>query len=260
MATQSAKITYLYKRTVEPKYWQDYLSRKLVNEEKYILSAAKKEQLMNKEIEKLYEIAKNDGLYIPALTKLDGNCLFDSLRLLGLYEDTQIFRTGLSQLLLILKNVPNFLPGFTEPLGEIFPNYTEIERVKCAKTGRVYRYNYDAMCVDLSKDTNWTRLNTELIMRLLCVLLNLNIKIYHVNGHVTNTNESPNETTLDICLGQVGDASQKSDNGYHYIPLKRVEEDITEFPKCLTYIEDLTEYHKWARSMAKSLGKIIIEK
>lgn len=254
----ASKVTYLYKRTVDPKYWQEYLSRKLTNEEKYILSAVKKEQEMNNEIQKLYEIGKNDGLYIPELSALDGNCLFDSLRILGLYEDSKLFRVGLAQLMLILKNVPNFLPGFSEPLGEIFPNFTEIERVRCSKTGKVYRYNYDAMCVDLSKDTNWTRLNTELIMRLLCVLLNLNIKIYHVNGHITNTNENPNEQTLTINLGQIGNSAQKTDNGYHYIPLKLHTNESEEFPKCVTYKEDLAEYHKWARTMAKSLGKIQI--
>ena len=47
---------------------------------------------------------------------------------------------------------------------------------------------------------------------------------------------------------------------FRYSALKRVEDGVTEFPKCLTYTEDLTEYHKWARSMAKSLGKITVEK
>lgn len=259
MASHPAKITYLYKRTVEPKYWQDYLSRKLTNEEKFILAAVKKEQVLNKDIERIYERAKLDGLYISGLTKLDGNCLFESFRILGFCEDSKLFRIGLAQLLLILKNVPNFLPGFSESMGDIFPNFTEVSRVKCAKTGRVYVYDYDAMCVDLAKDTNYTRLNTELLMRIICVLLNINIVVYHTNGSVTNINENPNENTLNVYLGQTGDSTQRNENGFHYVPLKMAETG-EEFPKCLTYTEDLTDYHKWARTMAKSLGKISVDK
>jgi hypothetical protein len=259
MASNPSKITYLYKRTVEPKYWQEYLSRKLTNEEKFILSAAKREQQLNREIEKIYERAKLDGLYIPALTKFEGNCLFESFQIVGLCEDFNLFRVGLAQLLLILKNVPNFLPGFEEPLGDIFPNFIEIDLVKCAKTGRVYRYNYDAMCVDLAQNTSWIRNNTELMMRIICVILNINIVIYHVNGHITNVNTNPNENTLNVYIGQLGDPSQKNDAGYHFFPLKKVAEG-EEVPKCITYTSDLTDYHKWARAMAKSLGKVVIEK
>lgn len=266
MTSQSTKCVYMYKRTVDPVYWQNYMSRKLTNAEKFLLASVKQEQNLNKNIEKIYQRAKLDGLYIPELTPLDGNCLFESFRILGLCENSKIFRAGLAQLLLILKNIPNFLPGFEEPLGELFVNFNEIERVKCSKTGRIYKYDYDAMCVDLSKDTNWTRLNTELIMRIMCVLLNINIRIYNQNGHITNVNENPNENTVNICLGQIG-ARQKeeetsktqSDSGFHFVPLKQAEEG-KDFPKCVTYIDCLTEYHEWARTIARSLGKISISK
>lgn len=259
MELNPTKITYLYKRTTDPKYWEGYLSRKLTNEEKFMLCSVKQEKMLNDDIVKIYERAKIDGLYIPALTKLDGNCLFDSFEILELCEDSKTFRIGIAQLLLIMKNIPNFLPGFSESIGEIFPHFTEIDKVRCKKTGKVYLYNYDAMCVDLSKDTTYTRLNTEMLMRTICVILNLNIVIYHPNGNVTNINENPNENTLNIYLGQVGDSTQKNENGFHYVPLKIAESNI-EFPKCLMYMEDLTDYHKWARAMAKSLGKISIDK
>jgi hypothetical protein len=248
---------YLYKRTVDPVYWQKYLSRKLTTEEKFILSDSKSEQKINNEIKEIYARAQQDGLYIPVLTDMKGNCLFESLQILGLFEDFNLFRSGLAQILLILKNVPDFLPNIHEPLGEMFPNFNEVEFVKCGKTKKLYKYNYDAMCVDLAKDTNWTRLNTEMILRIICVLLNINVVIYHfknknapddLNPITRNLNLNPNEDTLTFHLGQ-------TDDEFHYFPLKR-EENLESRHPCVVYNVKLTEYHAWARSMASSLGMV----
>lgn len=260
MATQQAKIKYLYKRTVEPGYWKSYLSRNLTNDEKFILSSAKSEQHTNKEIEMIYQYASAHGLYIPNLTSINGNCLFESFQYVGLCEDHKLFRTGIAQLLLILKNVPNFLPGFAEPLCQVFNNFKpEVDFVKCAKTGKVYKYDYDAMCVDLATDTSWTRVHTQLIMTILCVLLNINIVIYRSDGHITHTNDNVNENTMNIYLGHVRRLNKNTGQleDFHYIPLKLREG--TEQHQCLTYTTDLTEYHKWARAMCKSLGRFEIE-
>jgi hypothetical protein len=250
------RTKYLYKRTVDPAYWQKYLARKLTTEEKFTLSGAKGEQNINNEIKAIYTRAQEDGLYIPALTDKSGNCLFESLQILGLFEDFNLFRSGLAQILLILKNVPDFLPNMHESLGVMFPTFNEVEFVRCGKTKKLYRYNYDAMCVDLSKDTNWTRLSTEMILRIICVLLNINIIIYHYNGplsddkfHVTNNlNLNPNEDTLTFYLGQ-------TTGEFHYIPLKR-EENLEDRHPCISYNSNLVEFHSWARSMASSLGMI----
>lgn len=247
--------TYLYKRSSNIKYWKDYLSRNLTSDEMEILSAVKEEHMLNEEINRIYNHAKKDNLYIPQLTQFSGNCLFESFEILGLCENHKLFRTGLAQLLVILKNVPNFLPGIETPLGELWQDYSEIDRVICSKTKKIYIYNYDAMCVDLSISTNWTRLNTELLMRIMCVLLNINIIIYRHDGHITNINESPNEDTLNIHLGQTGDTSQSHDAGFHYFPLKKIASN-EEFPPCKTYTDDLSKFHTWARSMAKSLGRV----
>jgi len=255
--TSTSKIKYFYDNTIKQQYWEQYLSRNLTKKEKNILCAVKNEKLFNDNIKKIYEKAKIDGLYIPELTPLDGNCLFESLRILGLFNDSSNFRIGFSQLLLLLKNVPNFLPGCNEPLCQLFTNFNEIGKVKCSKTGRVYVYNYDAMCVDLSGDGNWTRLNTELLLRVLCMLLNINIKIYNQNGHITNVNDNTNENTITYYIGQIGASNQTSDSGFHFVPLKLYEGN--EFPKCLIYTENLKEYHNWAQSMAKLLGKFTIE-
>ena len=239
----SGKVVFLYKRSVDPIYWQSYLSRKLTNDEKHLLFSTKQEQQLNDEILKIYNVAKNDGLYIPELTELDGNCLFESLRILNLYNDSQLFRIGFAQLLLILKNVHGVLPGFSESLDEIYQNFRDCNYVICSKTKKAYYYNYDAMCVDLAKNSTWTRFNTELLMRILCAILNINIIIYHHNGHITNINNHINEDTINIYLGQTGDATQKNDSGFHYIPLQKIHLlENQEFPKCPAYKENLVEY------------------
>lgn len=253
-------IKYIYKRTVDPEYWMNYLSRNLTNKEKHILAFAKKEQMINREIEKIFEIAKNDDLYIPALTAFSGNCLFESFEHLGLCEDHKQFRIGIANLLLILKTVPNFLPGFSEPLGEVFNIFKpELDLVKCKITGRVYKYDYDAMCVDLATDTSWTRIHTQLIMTILCTLLNLDIVIYRSDGHITHVNENPNSKTVSIYLAHLGTPRKENEphNEFHYIPLMK-NKTGEKVDKCLLYKEDISEYHKWARAMSTKLGRIEI--
>lgn len=240
-------ITCNYKRTVNPTYWEEYVGRNLTKKERILLGHAKSEQHMNNTLHSIHNIIKERNLHIPALTNLHGNCIFESFSILGLCGDINQFRSGIAQLFLILKNSKNFLPGCDESLGELFLMFNEVECVECTNSKKLYKYNYDMMCVDLAKDTNWTRLNTEMIFRIMCVLLNINIIIHHSNGHVTNNlNVAINKDTINIHLGQLGEL--------HYIPIKQNID--TEEYKCPIYTEYLKDFHTWARSMAMKTGNI----
>ena len=234
-------MRYLYKSTINLEYWSKYLGRKLTYEEFMILKNAKSEQLMNEKIYEIYEHATLKNLYVPKLTGLYGNCIFESLQYYGLCEDVDNFRKGLATLLIAFKNKKFFIPDQELSLSELFNFTNSIEYVFCKNEKRLYKYNFDAMCIDLAMDSSWTRLNTELVLLCLTVLLNIKINIFHNNGHITVIKTTENEHTKDIYFGQI--------NEIHYIPLDTRMGNKREIV-CPKYRAGLKKFHKWAKQMA----------
>lgn len=242
------KTSYDYKSTIDKDYWEDYLERELTPTECLILKAAKNENKMNMAIQQIYQNAESKGLYIPILTNLHGNCIFESLKYHGLCDDIDNFRNGIAVLMLMFKKMKNFIPGQELSLEELFDLTNYIETVFCKTTRRYYKYNYYAMCVDLSTDTSWTRFNTQLIFTVLSVVLNIRIKIFHNNGHITIIETLENDDTIDICLAQIEEI--------HYFPLEK----RTGYPcedECPKYMDHLLYFHKWARNCAIEMRRTV---
>jgi len=244
------KISYLYKTTVNLDYWRDYLERQLTYEEFAILKNTKGEHSMNSKIYEIYTHAKSRNLFIPILTSLHGNCIFESLKYYGLCTNISNFRKGLAMILLALKDKKYFFPDEELSLSKMFDMRNPLSYVFCKNKRRYYKYNFDAMCVDLATDSSWMLLDTELILTSLSMLLNIRIHVLRNDGHLWIIKRIENDCTQDIYFGLVDEL--------HYIPLD-VRTGNTIENKCPKYNNALIDFHRWARAMAIERGKIVRE-
>lgn len=233
----------LYQNTPNKQYWEEFLERKLTMEEVQLLNSTKCEYNINMEIKKIYDYVSTEGLYIPELTHLNGNCLFESLKYFKLCDDIDELRIGLSKLMLIFKDVKNFFPDQEESLNELFCNFNEVQYVYCSVNKKVYKYNYEAMCIDLATNGNWDRLITELILRVLSMVFNLRFLIYRNVGNSVNICVDKNVLTKDIYLGQIDD--------FHYIPLdvRKGHNNENDFPR---YTDKYKLFTIWATTMSNN--------
>lgn len=234
------KINYNYKPTLNVDYWKNFLKRDLKKNEFLLIKQAEGEIYMNKKINDILMNAKTHNLYVPQLTELDGNCIFESLKCLKLIDNVPVFRCGLAYMLLVFKNVPNFLPNQESSLEEIFNVTNNIQNVYCNKTNTIYKYTFTAMCIDLATNHSWTKLNTELIFLGLSVMLNVRINIFHNNGHLTEITTFENDKTTTINLGLIDEI--------HYIPLA-IKPDNLQNIECPKYTDNVKNFHAWARKM-----------
>lgn len=240
-------LKYNYKNTLKLKYWEKYLGRNLLEEEFALIKEVEIESSMNRKIMDIYNLAKTNNLYIPQLTTLVGNCIFESLQYHELCDDIKEFRCGLAYLLILFKDTKNFIPGTDMTLEEMFKNTNEIEHIYCKKNKKLYEYTFVTMCLDLATNNSYTRLNTELLFVALSYLLNLKIKILHNNGHITEIKTIENDQTITIHLGLI--------NEIHYIPVaSRINHPIEDV--CPKYLNNTRTFHHWAREMAIMTGKV----
>ncbi len=243
-------IKYNYKSTLKLKYWESYLGRKLKKHEFFLIKQAESENSMNNKIMDIYSSAKVNGLYVPQLTNLHGNCIFESLQYHGLCDNIEHFRCGLAYLLILFKDKKYFIPEQELSLEEIFNVSNNVETVFCKKTRRMYKYTFITMCLDLAKNCSWTRLNTQLIFLAMTVLFNIRISVLHNNGYISEIKTIENENTKTIYLGLIDET--------HYIPVAvkcgHPIEDI-----CPKYLESIREFHAWAREMSIMLGRVEYE-
>lgn len=227
----------LNRRVIEP-----YLNRRLTSEEKDIIEHFKEEYMMNEKLKSLYENCKQQNLFCPVLTSLDGNCLFESLVYYRISDSVEQLRKYVSFLLHTFKNYKNFIPGTNDTLEEIFTMANEIEYVKC-NSGVYYKYTYDVMCQDVSNMNAWSKLPTQLILMVLSYVFKLEFVILNNNGDYVNKinvfeNVENNETKVfTIYLGHIQEA--------HYIPL-----DInTKNSDFILYDECKNNLHRWVKHM-----------
>lgn len=219
------------------KFWTKKLRRRLRKYECIIINDAYCENEMNESIYNISESAKKDNLYISTLTPDDGNCLFHSLCHHGLADNVDILKKGIANIMIFFKNLKNFIPGQDLTLDELFGFYNEIEFVYCKNTEKIYKYNYDAMCMDFLTKKGWKRMNTELLLTIMSIVLNIKFCIYHDNGHVTKICPNEKENTKYINLAQIGEC--------HYIPLDEIKENQQTEPPF--YDSELNKFYFWKK-------------
>jgi hypothetical protein len=239
-----------YKYTTNLKYWENHLDRKLSKKEMQLLGQTRCENNLNDSIKQIYEYAKTKGLYLPILTSMDGNCMFESLKYFGLCENIDELRIGLAMFMLTFKNIKDFSPNPDVTLNELFTLTNEITHVFCWINKKVYKYNFDAMCVDLATNGNWSRLNTELILRVMSMLLNLRFFIHRDMYNSIEICHNKDNLTKDIYLGQIDDT--------HYIPLD-VRKGHTHEDTCPEYTEYKDLFHEWAIYMSENYNSDYID-
>jgi hypothetical protein len=222
-------------------YWERFLKRNLNKKEKYLIKNVYIENHMNEIIKSIYNRAVEDGLYIPVLTKNDGNCLFSSLCYYKFADNINTLKNGISNMLLYFRDMKNFLPKQELSLAELFSAHNDIEYAFCYKEQKLYKYDFNAMCLDITTSDGWKRINTELLFNVLSIVMNLKFKIYHDNGHITTifSKDQTDDNTKEIYLAQLGES--------HYIPLDKLP--CNTIPNCLEYSECYDEFAKWGKKV-----------
>jgi hypothetical protein len=245
-----------FPRSIDKKAWNQYLEntgKQLGHAELHILEQFRTELKLNKRIDKLYENAVKHKLGILGLTNLYGNCLFESLEHHNFITNSDTFREDMAYLLYSIGDIDNFFPNQPESIKTLFTSYNEVEIVQNRKDGKIYKYNYDLMCMDLASDKSWTRLNTELLFKVITHVFRINIVVVNIQDHnkvliyypdndfkyVDNIPDDIYESDDVIYLGLIGEV--------HYIPLKYEKDKIQkEYP---VYNSARVEFFEWAMKM-----------
>ena len=250
-----------FPRTTNVMTWETYLNRELTSNELYILQNVKNEKAFNDLLDDLAIIADKKNLYIPALSELHGNCLFESLQLIGVIDNHDEFRKDVAFTMKTFKCLKHFFHDQTETLEELFTATNEIEFVLDKAQQELYKYTYDVMCMDLSNGFSWTRLPTQLVLMTISLLLNAKIHILSNSSNYQHTiyavcsveqrvpceildkvpcSEHKSSSNLtEIYLGHIGEV--------HYVPLcLKKEEQIYNTPK---YSDARSAFYKWAEQV-----------
>lgn len=225
--------------------WSFYLQRKPTRDEERILHNVSSEKHMNEMLHELYKKCKTENLYVPRLTNLIGDCMFESLLYHKIGEDVESLRKGLAIILNIFKDKKDFLPnGLT--FSEMF--FNEIEFVGCWQNDvqKFYKYTYNIMCQDLSNKHSWSRLPAEFILRVISFLYKLKIVIVMGSSETNpvinsyeNVEDPPELETIHLGLL----------DEFHYVPVNVLDDN--ESSEELVYVEAYTEFIKWAQGVQK---------
>jgi len=196
-----------------------YLGRKLTMSESSMIQEFVVEKRMNNMLRELYEKCIEKDLFVPYLTTLSGNCLFESLNYFGIGDSVKELRKSISYLMYILQDVKNIFPDQETSLRELFQMANEIEYVTCENENEpltCYKYTYNIMCQDLRNNYSWTRLPTQLILMLISLIYKAEIKIINNATNYEHTINMNQNSEMIIYLGHLGES--------HYIPLDMGDE------------------------------------
>lgn len=251
-ASEDIPKEFHFPKTINQKIWIEYLGRQLTQHERYLLEDYRAEKYMNNMMKDLYVQCKNKKLFVPMLTNLDGNCMFESLVYHGVTSSVMEIRKILSLIMYLYKNYKGFLPNIDMTLEEIFNMANEIEYVVCRRKVNnevikdFYKYTYNVMCQDLSNNHSWSRLPTQLILMILSYIYKLEFIVVGSNSDYENKvnvydsiQNTPN--IKKIYLGHLGES--------HYVPLDILTDEYDLDP--LFYNNAKDALIDWAESMEK---------
>lgn len=241
-----------FPKTLNIPVWEEYLGRELTLQECSLFENCKSEKNFNKRVQALHIIAESRGLYIPALTPLHGNCLFESISYLGYGIDHELLRKGTAMLMLLLRNTKNLFHGQSESLNDLFGLTNEITTVISRDSCTIYKYNYDIMCFDIASPYSWSRLPTQLVLMVLSLILNVEFIIISDSGNgydpKINVNNENDMNTQRIFLGHIGET--------HYVPLAPRTGNPKE-EKYIKYDEAKKDFMEWAIITSQSVNEYL---
>jgi len=232
-----------YPKTLGFQKWETYIGRKLKPSEKKLINNYKIEKKMNVCIKNIHNRAKSKGLCIHYLTNLDGNCMFESLQHHNFFDTIENFRKNIATLMLFYRNKKYLFDGQENSLEELFQFTNEVEYVIDPDTGKLYKYNYDMMCIDLWNNNNWSRLPTQLIMMTISYFYNIKFNIINDENDYETTiycGDSSKNSHLDVYLGHITET--------HYIPLVECTINKNRIPK---HNEAREEFMEWVAKLAQ---------
>lgn len=261
-----------YMENYDIDFWENILGRNLDNSERKLIHGIWNENLLNIDIKMLQKNIIKNHCYIKSITTNVGNCLFESIALLGLGDNdlninpSVMLRKNLASLLLSVKTEIGFFPNFPNLTPEeIFSNQNEIEMIKDANTEQVYVYDYDMMIYDLNSNYSWTRLPMEFLLMAISRIYQVEILIYHNKTNYINKINVWDKTPDDISnisnieiekirLGQI--------NEEHYFPLLELADDLKFDTDVINeilgteikYDKYIGEFKKWSKIMMVSIG------
>jgi len=203
-----------FEHTLNMQYWRDKLGRQLDLNEMRLFYNVKNECDTNKKIKAICQNVEKKNLKLKHLVSMSGNCFFDCLEYLKIIEPESCleFKIMIGMIMLLFKDMKNFIPEQDLTLEEIFNNTNEIEFVICKNTKKIYKYNYVAMCYDLMSDNNtsWTRLPTQMVIIVISTIMNINFNIYHNTSYVSTIGDNNTNKTCNLALL----------DEFHYLPLE----------------------------------------
>lgn len=249
------KRIYTYKLTINAKYWQDQLRTgdiRFTQKDRKLLKKVKYEKHDNSSLKRIHQKALSDGFFIPCLTEMSGDCMFESLEHTGLCDDRVALRKMVATLFFLFGESSDVLPGYDDPLKIVFTYMNDIPYVYCHEKKKLYAYTYYTMCSDMFTEGEWSRLPTHLVLILMSTFFKVRFHIYHDSGHITTicdesmSSQIPeDDDSCNLRLGLVGE--------HHYVPLIRRTGNASEL-NCPKYNIELIKFHKWARERADVIG------
>lgn len=231
-----------FPKTLAIDKWEKYIGRKLKTDEKSFLHDYKLELKMNACIKILHKRAQEKQLYIPYLTQLDGNCMFESLQYYNFFNNIEDFRKNIATMFLLYRDKKYLFKNQENTLEELFYFTNEIESVMDPKTYKIYKYTYDMMCIDLWNNKNWSRLPTQLIMMIISYFYDIKFIIINDDNDYETIIYCGNDENicLNIYLGHITES--------HYVPLAECKNENKKYV-AKYHDEAKLELYKWIIKM-----------
>ncbi len=250
---------FKFPKTVDIYEWMQYLGRKLSRREFSIIHSVIQEKEFNDRMRELYDICEKKRLYIPELTKLRGDCLFESLNYHGIGSDVEDLRNSLATIMYLYKDHKNFFPSQETTLQELFTAMNDIGYVVKRDYHNdhddgpeFYNYSYNIMCQDIATCQSWDLLPTQLILMVISLVYKVEVCIINNSSEWTNTinvfEECDQDLKKDVKRVYIGHLSES-----HYLPVDVLDDDEIIDP--IYYSVAKTRFIRWGRAIERKMHK-----
>ncbi len=246
-----------FPRTTRLSKWRHYLGRELTFHEQSLIADVHTENEMNKMMDDLYTHCDHHKMYVPILTEMDGNCLFETLNYHKIGKNVESLRKGMAWLMYLCKD-SNIFPNQEETLEQLFTPFNEVEYVlrrtppfsKDAEY-QFNKYTYNVMVQDMTTDGSWGKLPTQLVLMVISHFYNVKINILCSDtGYVETINVNKEEDNVrSIWIGLLGES--------HYLPIEKLMSDEEMDP--MYYSESRRAFFKWGLKMENYMFKYYLK-